>query len=273
MSGLIIKAITLEQIVALAPPMIFYSALTCWWTHDRLHLQRHPVSKLPCDPRGAPLYETKHVMEFFRQARLKAREGVYGKHGLDAFVAAHHLNCLTSEADRRATCFTTWKDYNDLIDRQSVPVRAAPAVNDIDIERDPILEKTVVHVPTERVMGRDSVAEPAEIIEPEDDEEDDDEGEDTIEILDESGMPIAVVPPAAAAPLAASAAPIIPNATEEAKAVPIGRATEEATVAPLAHSAGTVQAGPETKVPVQASPSLQTLIDKNIKKDQRRKNR
>jgi len=259
MSGLIIKAITLEQIIALAPPMIYYSTLTCWWTHDRLHLQRHPVSKLPCDPRGAPLYETKHVMEFFRQARLKAREGVYGKHGLDAFIAAHHLNCLISETNRSSTCFTTWAEYNQIINFQNIIPVVAPGPSEVNLSFAPIPEKVVQHEPNERVMGRD---EPEEM--DEGDDEDGEDGEDDLEIVEA---------PAPPAPSAAPAAPVIPNATEEAKAEPLPAATEVAPVVPLAARPSEVQAGPDTKVPIETSPSLQSLIDKNIKKDGRRKNR
>ena len=43
----------------------------------------------------------------------------YGKHGLEAFMAAHHSNCnmTTAFGAQRSWCMATWDEYNDAIDR------------------------------------------------------------------------------------------------------------------------------------------------------------
>lgn len=112
----IVRRITLEDIRALSPKpkMIFYGANTCWWTHDPNHLSRN-TSGLPCDPRGGVLLQTENVEGFLNAAEEAASR--YGKHGLEAFTAAHHLNCRLRENLDHATCLRTWQEYNDVIDR------------------------------------------------------------------------------------------------------------------------------------------------------------
>lgn len=148
----IVEIITLDQIRALKPKTIFYGANTCWWTHDPLHLGRPaPPSeerikrfaetlKLnarpgmfsdeqflerarkamseggpPCDPSGGMLFETDYVEAFLNAAILA--ENHYGKHGLRAFVAAHHQNSIHDIGDPRPWCHPSWDAYNDAIDR------------------------------------------------------------------------------------------------------------------------------------------------------------
>lgn len=60
------------------------------------------------------LMETDKPSRFLAAAESKPEH--YGKHGLRAFEAAHHLNVQVSLRDRRATCFRNWDDYNRLID-------------------------------------------------------------------------------------------------------------------------------------------------------------
>jgi hypothetical protein len=116
--------ITLDEVRAAKPRMIFYGFITCWWTHDRKHLAVNK-SGLPCDPRGGVLLQTDQIEEFLdnavfskknlaRYARLNVSH--YGRHGLRAFEAAHHLNMRVSVNDKRSTCFTDWEDYNRAID-------------------------------------------------------------------------------------------------------------------------------------------------------------
>lgn len=101
------------------PSKIYYGANTCWWTDDPRHLCRHPESGLPCDPRGGMLFETTDVEGFL--ARAEANPDFYGRHGLRAFMAAHHLNCVVSKEDARSTCFRIWDEYNDILDAQGLP--------------------------------------------------------------------------------------------------------------------------------------------------------
>ncbi len=155
MAGRIIQAVTFDGVVTRAAKTIFYGAVTCWWTDDPGDLSKHPISGLPCDPRGGVLYQTNNVADFFRRVKLNAREGVYGKHGLDAFMAAHHKNCKVSETDDRPTCYTTWWEYNDIIDRQLAKpvVPALLRTADLSTGLGPIPEKTVQHEPNPRVLG------------------------------------------------------------------------------------------------------------------------
>jgi len=109
----IVEKMTLAGVRAAKPDMIFYSAGTCWWTHDPLHLGTN-ASGLPCDPRDGVLFQTEDVEGFLKAA--VENPGHYGRHGLRAFVAAHHLNCQLSEDDSRAWCMPTWDEYNEALD-------------------------------------------------------------------------------------------------------------------------------------------------------------
>lgn len=113
MSGYYNPKVTLADVRAAKPEMIFYSVNTCWWTHDPRHLCRHPTG-LPCDPRGGMLMQTDKPERFLASAAKNPTH--YGRHGLRAFEAAHHENVQVSESDVRATCFKEWEDYNRLID-------------------------------------------------------------------------------------------------------------------------------------------------------------
>lgn len=113
--GFYTNAITsLETIRLLKPAMIFYGANTCWWTHDRAHLCVKPGSGLPCDPRGGMLLQTDDVEGFLRSAEDSAEH--YGEHGIRAFLAAHHQNCVVSRTNRASTCFPDWAEYNRILD-------------------------------------------------------------------------------------------------------------------------------------------------------------
>lgn len=113
------------------PPMIYYAVSSCWWTHNAEDLDRLPGGKLtinrpgggeeeiespglPCDPRGSVLMQTDKPEEFL--AAAKKNPSHYGRHGLDAFMAAHHDNCYLSRRDQRHWSFAGWDEYNDSID-------------------------------------------------------------------------------------------------------------------------------------------------------------
>lgn len=134
--------VTLEQIRALKPKKIFYGANTCWWTHDPNHLgsvkaspgeiaaaakmfgtTAKAVRGVPCDPVGGVLFETENVEEFLKAAEDKTEH--YGKHGIRAFMAAHHSNCFAAplqftlppihELPHFAS--QSWDEYNEALDR------------------------------------------------------------------------------------------------------------------------------------------------------------
>lgn len=190
----ITQDVTLDHVVSLAPAMIYYSATTRWWTHDINHVRRHPETKQLCDPRGEPIHEARNVADFFRRARLNARESVYGKHGLAAFIAAHNSNCRVSATDSRPTCLATWKEYNDILDQQSAVKTPKPIMLNADLTIGGLLEKTVLHDPNPRVMERDDEEE-------EDEGDEDDEEEENDKILNFSTPLMPKVPVEFEAPI------------------------------------------------------------------------
>lgn len=132
------QLITIEAILIVQPSTIYYGANTCWWTHDSSHLsvtasppaqsvpsgrsliekglgRRVNPGSIPTDPRGGVLFETDDIEGFFASA--KANVSFYGKHGLRAFIAAHHLNSFLNHYDQRPYCSPNWAEYNDAIDR------------------------------------------------------------------------------------------------------------------------------------------------------------
>lgn len=106
---------SIADVRAAKPSTIYYGANTCWWTHDPKHLRRLPPTRhgLPCDPRGGMLFETDNVEKFLSCAEAATEH--YGRHGLRAFIAAHHDNCRTE--DGRPWCAESWEHYNAAIDR------------------------------------------------------------------------------------------------------------------------------------------------------------
>lgn len=145
----IIENLSMEAIRALKPKTIYYGANTCWWTHDPADLRetkvdesqllrtaenfrlnaRRPndpideylerarrthIHSLPTDPRGGVLFETNDVEAFLKAAEDNSEH--YGKHGLRAFMAAHHANCFLNDAGDH-WCDTDWEVYNDALDR------------------------------------------------------------------------------------------------------------------------------------------------------------
>jgi hypothetical protein len=144
----IIEKVTLEDVRGAQAKTIWYAARTCWWTHLPEHLATLPPSPgeihrfaetlrlnsstpdaplvlffdrarkasrgLPCDPRGSVLFMTDDVEGFLTAAENNSAH--YGRHGLRAFMAAHHQNCIDPRS-LRPTSATTWDEYNDAIDR------------------------------------------------------------------------------------------------------------------------------------------------------------
>ncbi|MES2004319.1 MAG: hypothetical protein V4450_07345 [Bacteroidota bacterium] len=123
---------------------IYYSAHTLWWTHldtdvetatemgkqasdsrmeqmladptvpeeqkTRIKALRNSApmqSTVPLDPSGSPLYQMDDVEKWIRVAEEKPAH--FGKHGLDAFVKAHHQNC-------EGIAFQSWDHVNQVID-------------------------------------------------------------------------------------------------------------------------------------------------------------
>lgn len=80
--------ITWEEVKKAKPKLIFYSASTCWWTHDEKDLQPGPV---PLDIFGSPLFQTGNVKAFLDEEAIK-NHAAYGKDPLKTLMACHHQN-------------------------------------------------------------------------------------------------------------------------------------------------------------------------------------
>lgn len=146
----IIERVSIEDVKNAKPEMIWYAANTCWWTHDPKHLSTLPISEadirrsaemlransstpnapigsfmerarrahgrgLPCDPRGSVLFQTDDAAGFLKAAELHGSH--YGRHGIRAFMAAHHQNCVLTLVDERPWSGASWDEYNDALDR------------------------------------------------------------------------------------------------------------------------------------------------------------
>jgi hypothetical protein len=108
----VVERVTLADVRAAQPEMIYYGAVTTWWTHDPKHLNTLEHG-LPCDPRGGVLFQTDDVEGFLTAAEANAAH--YGRHGLAAFVGAHALNCLTNSG--APWCTETFEEINHAIDQ------------------------------------------------------------------------------------------------------------------------------------------------------------
>ena len=154
----ITKSVSLDEIVAKEPECIWFVQLGCWWTHRAEDVRKHPEKGYPCDPRGHQaqmLRPASHVKEWFRQMRLKARQGDFGKYGLAAFIAAHHSNCQVSETDTRPTCLDNWRQYNQQIDAQAT-APAPPQILNADLTLGAYQEKQVEQDFNPSIMERDN---------------------------------------------------------------------------------------------------------------------
>ncbi len=116
--GLNPHQITLEQIKDKARRCnrLVYAFRTTWWK-----LGDPPYSKngFPCGPRGELLMETYNPQGFIEQA--ESNPSFYGKHGLDAFVAAYHGNIIVAESNF-PTSLERWDLVNQLLDVRDKPI-------------------------------------------------------------------------------------------------------------------------------------------------------
>ena len=150
----IVERVSMKDIRESGARIIYYAARTCWWTHDLAHLSLLPPAaeaeegrvrefaenlrrqsgrvnapiedylpmarstlshRLPSDPRGSVLFETDDVQGFLNKAAENPAH--YGRHGLRAFMAAHHSNCQRGLEDARPWSAESWDEYNAALDR------------------------------------------------------------------------------------------------------------------------------------------------------------
>ena len=105
------------KIMAKLSNRLVYGAQSCWWKIGSPCYQT-PVDsgiKLPCGPRGELLLETDNPMAFIAVAEKNPSH--YGKHGIEAFVAAYHENVI--DENGLPTSLKNWDDYNQLLDEES----------------------------------------------------------------------------------------------------------------------------------------------------------
>lgn len=112
-----LNRISLEEVKEQATKsgIILYGASSCWWAHTWNSASKLEPSGIPCDPRGGVLFQTEEVAEFFDNA--EANSGFYGRHGLAAFMAAHHYNSVANLTARLPWCCSGWEEYNLAVDR------------------------------------------------------------------------------------------------------------------------------------------------------------
>ncbi|CAA7621097.1 hypothetical protein [Magnetospirillum sp. UT-4] len=114
---LIVPIVDFDQVKRSVQPTAYFAMNTCWWTDNPGHLGRMETGVghgLPCGPRGEGLM-TAPLREFL--AAAKANPAHYGKHGLRAFMAAYHGNCLKEDATgARPWSLQTWVEYNAALD-------------------------------------------------------------------------------------------------------------------------------------------------------------
>lgn len=113
------ESVTFEEVYGEATT-IWYSAGTCWWTHRPEDVREATIlsgkkgSQIPLDPFGSPLfYAEGKAKDFLDSARQNLDH--YGRHGLRAFMAAHHRNVFDGAG--KPTASKSWDDYNSAIDR------------------------------------------------------------------------------------------------------------------------------------------------------------
>ncbi len=108
------KKTTLEDVRNAKPKKIYYAVNSCWWTHRAEDLATRTDNGLPCGPRGSVLMETGDVEGFLALAEDNPEH--YGKHGSDAFMAAHQDNCVLRGTEKPWSA-QGWQAYNDALDR------------------------------------------------------------------------------------------------------------------------------------------------------------
>ena len=94
--------------------ILVYGASTCYWLIGR-PVYSHPDTGLPCGPRSEMLMECHDPSGFIRDAEDNPQ--YYGRHGLDAFIAAYHGNLVVASSGF-PTSYSSWEEYNLLLDKQ-----------------------------------------------------------------------------------------------------------------------------------------------------------
>ena len=126
-----IKARVLWEAEVHPEELVCYSFATCWWCILRDNPYKiRGTHGLPCDPRGAVLYQGP-IKEFI-DAAVNGDHNHYGKHGLQAFWSSYHgvvlrqdhtmlaSTVLTGKAkfssDWKPWAFKGWDEYNKVLD-------------------------------------------------------------------------------------------------------------------------------------------------------------
>lgn len=94
---------------------VYYSNKSCWWTHHRGHtwVEVPGQPSVQRCPAGGLIFMERDWEGWLEAA--KDNPAHYGRHGLNAFVAAHHANCRRG-GDGKPFASARWGDYNDALD-------------------------------------------------------------------------------------------------------------------------------------------------------------
>jgi len=132
------ESVSFEQVREEAKT-IWYAVRTCWWTHKPEDVREATIlasggdkGGIPLDPSGCPLmFADGKAKEFLDSAAQNPQ--YYGKHGLRAFMAAHHRNAfenssklLGGKETGKPVSAKTWDEYNAAIDRFDSRQGASP---------------------------------------------------------------------------------------------------------------------------------------------------
>jgi len=132
------ESVTFEQVRAEAKT-IWYAVRTCWWTHKPEDVREATIiagggekGGIPLDPSGCPLMFAEGKAKDFLDSAARNPQA-YGKHGLRAFMAAHHRNAfenssklLGGKETGKPTSAKTWDECNAAIDRYDARQGTSP---------------------------------------------------------------------------------------------------------------------------------------------------
>lgn len=103
--------------------VILVSARTFWWSHTYDHATVEPGIGLPLDPTGGPLLimgdasDERHWRKYLEL--VEAKQDYYGRYGLTAFEAMHHLNSFDDTGRHWASNLLA--DYERALDALAPP--------------------------------------------------------------------------------------------------------------------------------------------------------
>ena len=104
----------IRDVIRTNPRVAYVAEEGCWWTTREEDIYTDPTTGVACDPRRSRIAAVPWGPFLYR---AQSNPAAFGKHGLDAFIAAYHGNCIVNIIDPRPTALDIWQQYNDAMDR------------------------------------------------------------------------------------------------------------------------------------------------------------